>query len=349
MPIRPIRIALLLCAFVLPLAAQFGTGTILGTVTDPSKAVIAGVTITAKNNDTGEPRSFTTDSSGNYQFTALQPGPYTLSATAPAFKTTVVPNLIVRVNTEARADIVMQIGAVSESVQVMASTPLLQTNTAALGTAIDNRTILETPLNSRNFFDLVALTPGAIKAAGSSSVMDQRSIEIGGIRNTSTNANLDGVDFTIANINNPAIALSLDALDEFKVQVNFMDASYGHGAANIDLITKRGTNRYHGVVYDFVRNRAFQAGHFFRPPSGEPRFTYNQFGANIGGPIRKDKTFFFGNYEGRRRSQGDILQGIVPTPAVLAGNFSGKILKDPLTGAAFPGGVIPARSLSEID
>src|SRR5205807_258725 len=122
--------------------------------------------------------------------------------------------------------------------------------------------------------------------------------------------------------NNPAIALSLDAVDEFKVQVNFMDASYGHGAAGIDMVTKRGTNQYHGVAYDFLRNRALQAGQFFRPPAGAPRFTYNQFGFNIGGPIRKDKTFFFGNYEGRRRRTGNILQGNVPTTDMLAGNFS---------------------------
>ncbi len=338
-------------SYTISLFAQYGTGTILGTVTDPSAAVVAGATVTAKNNATDETRTFTADSSGNYQFNALQSGTYTLSATAPSFKTATVADVALRVNTQTRIDFVMQIGAVSETVQIAATAPLLQTNTAALGTAIDNRTVLELPLNARNFFDLVALTPGALKTAGSSSVMDERSIEIGGIRNTSTNAMLDGVDFSIANINNPAIALSLDAIEEFKVQVNFMDASYGHGAAGIDMITRRGTNQYHGVAYDFVRNRAFQAGQFFRPPRGNPRFTYNQFGVNVGGPIRKDKTFFFGNYEGRRRRTGVILQGTVPTAEMLAGDFSGtgKTIRDPFNNnQPFAGNVIPKNRFNPI-
>ncbi|MEO8127543.1 MAG: TonB-dependent receptor [Bryobacteraceae bacterium] len=331
--------------------SQYGTGTILGTVTDPSGAVVAGAQVAAKKLDTDETRTLTTDETGNYQFNALPPGTYSLTASAPAFKTGVVSNLVLRVNTQTRADFSMQIGSTSDTVKVTASAPLLQTNTAALGTAIDNRTVLELPLNARNFFDLVALTPGALKTVGGSSVMDQRSIEIGGIRNTSTNAMLDGVDFSVANINNPAIALSLDALEEFKVQVNFMDASYGHGAAGIDMVTKRGTNQFHGVAYDFVRNRALQAGQFFRPAAGAPRFTYNQFGFNIGGPIKKDKTFFFGNYEGRRRITGVILQGNVPTTEMLSGNFSAlpKQIKDPFNNnQPFPNNIIPPSRFDAI-
>lgn len=186
-------------------------------------------------------------------------------------------------------------------------------------TVIDARTMIELPLNSRNFFDLAALTPGSIRVASGSSVMDQRSIEIGSVRNTSTNATLDGVDFSVANVNNPAIALSLDAVQEFKVQTNFMDASYGYGAAGIDMISKRGTNSFHGVLYDFVRNRAFQAGQFFRPPAGAQRFTYNQFGGSAGGKIIRDKLFYFGNYECRRRRTGNILQGLIPTVETQAG------------------------------
>src|SRR5438034_1296750 len=150
---------------------------------------------------------------------------------------------------------------------------ILGTITDPTGTVIDNRTMLELPLNARNFFDLAALTPGALRTVGTSSVMDSRSIDIGGIRNTSTGANLDGMDFTVVNQNNPAIALSLDALSEFKVVANFMDAAYGHGAAFIDMVTKSGTNRFHGVAYDFVRKGAFQAAQFCRPAAGPPRFT----------------------------------------------------------------------------
>ncbi|MEO7142082.1 MAG: carboxypeptidase-like regulatory domain-containing protein, partial [Bryobacteraceae bacterium] len=305
---------LLLSISATELSAQYGFGTILGSVKDTSGGAVAGAKLSVRNEGTGDVRTLTTGDSGDFRFNAMQPGTYRVTAAAPSFKTSETSNLIVTVNTETRADFVMQIGAVTETLQVSAEVPLLQTDTAALGTAITNRTVLELPLNARNFFDLVALTPGAVKVAGGSSVMDGRSIQIGGIRNSSTDTLLDGADFTVANVFNPAIALSLDALQEFKVQVNFMDASYGHGASSIELVTKSGTNQFHGVAYDFDRNRAFQAGQFFRPKNGPPRFTYNQFGFNLGGPIRKDKTFFFANYEGRRDSTGDILQGLIPTP-----------------------------------
>ena len=273
------------------------------------------------------------------------------TVTANSFKQARVDNLVLRVNSQLRADVGLQVGTVSESIDVEATAPLIQTNTAAVGTVVDNRTVRELPFNNRNFYDLVALTPGVVKVRGASSVMDERSAEIGGVRNTSTNAMLDGVDFSVANINNPAIALSLDMIEEFKVQLNFMDASYGHGAAGIDIVSKRGTNGFHGVVYEFLRNRALQAGQFFRPPAGAPRFTFNQFGASAGGKILKDKTFFFANYEGRRRVTGVILQGLVPTEAMKQGDFngSGKTVRDPLNNnQPFPGNVIPRQRFDSI-
>lgn len=323
---------------------QYGGGTLLGTITDPTGGVVPGAKVVAVNLATNETREFTSDETGSYQFNALPSGTYRLTVTAASFKQAVVDDLVLRVNSQLRADVALQVGAVAESVEITAATPQLQTNTAVVGTVIDNRTVKELPFNNRNFYDLIALTPGVIKVRGTSSVMDERSAEIGGVRNTATNAMLDGVDFSVANINNPAIALSLDMIEEFKVQMNFMDASYGHGAAGIDMVSKRGTNQFHGVVYDFVRNRAFQAGQFFRPPTGAPRFTFNQFGGSAGGRIIKDKLFVFGNYEGRRRVTGVILQGLVPTEAMKAGDFngSGKIVRDPANGnAPFPGNVIP--------
>ncbi|MBM3737440.1 MAG: TonB-dependent receptor [Acidobacteria bacterium] len=336
--------------------SQYGRGVILGTVSDSSGAVLPGVKVTARNTATNETREFTTDSQGNYQFTALIAGRYTVSASGSQFKTATVPDIELRVNSQVRADVVMQLGVVSETVSVQATTPQLQTNTAVMGTVIDTRTMIELPLNSRNFYDLAALTPGAVKVRGGSSVMDERSIEIGGVRNTSTNAMLDGVDFSIGNVNNPAIALSLDTIQEFKVQTNFMDASYGYGAAGIDMVSRRGANDFHGVVYDYVRNRAFQAGQFFRPLRGAPRFSYNQFGAAAGGKIRKDKTFYFGSWEARRRRTGNILQGFVPTPVMRQGDFngSGKTVVDPFNRNAagqaipFPDNRIPQARFSRI-
>ncbi|MBI3679448.1 MAG: carboxypeptidase regulatory-like domain-containing protein [Acidobacteria bacterium] len=334
-----------------PVAAQYGGGTLLGTVTDPSGAVVPGAKVVAKNTATNETREFTTDAAGNYQFNAMPSGAYIITVTCASFKSVTVPDLVLRVNSQLRADVTMQLGAVAETVEVAATTPQLQTNTAAIGTVVDNRTVLELPFNARNFFDLIALTPGVVKTRGASSVMDERSAEIGGIRNTSTNAMLDGVDFSVANINNPAIALSLDTIAEFKVQMNFMDASYGHGAAGIDLVTRRGGNEFHGVAYDFIRNRAFQAGQFFRPPQGAPRFSYNQFGASAGGPIIKNRTFVYGNYEGRRRRTGIILQGLIPNEEMKRGDFttSGKTVRDPANNnTPFPGNAVPRNRWDRI-
>ncbi len=350
------QVAIFLLLSTASLYAQYGRGTILGTVTDSSGAVVPGVKVTARSLATNETRTFTTDDAGNYQFNALLSGRYDISASGGQFKTAAANNVELRVNSQARVDIVMQLGVVSETVSVQSTVPQLQTNTAAMGTVIDNRTMIELPLNARNFYDLVALTPGAVKVRGGSSVMDERSAEIGGVRNTSTNATLDGVDFSVANINNPAIALSLDALEEFKVQTNFMDASYGYGAAGIEMVSKRGSNGFHGVVYDYVRNRAFQASPFFRPASGRtPSFTYNQFGANGGGKIRKDKTFFFGNYEGRRRRTGTVQLGLTPTPAMKNGDFSAVpnkptvVVRDPSNGRTpFPGNQIPKARFNSI-
>lgn len=326
------------------LEAQYGSGVLLGVVTDPSGAVVPGARVSVRNAATNERREFISDESGGFRFPALPAGIYEVVVTAPAFKQARLDNVVLRVNSELRLDVTLEVGGTAESIQVTAATPHLQTSTAAIGTVIDNRTVLELPFNQRNFYDLIALTPGVVKVRGASSVMDERSAEIGGIRNTSTNVNYDGVDFSVANINNPAIALSLDVIEEFKVQMNFMDASYGHGAAGIDLVSRRGSNAFHGVAYEFHRDRALQAGQFFRPAQGAPRFTFNQFGASAGGRIKKDKTFFFGNYEGRRRVTGVILQGLVPTEAMKAGDFSavGRVLRDPLNqNAPFPGNGIP--------
>ncbi len=348
---QSLSLAVALFAYSLNLSAQYGTGTILGSVTDPSGAPISGLKVTVKNLDTNETRDFMTDSAGDYRFTALPVGQYSISAAAASFKTATVESAALQVNTQLRVDIIMQLGSVAEKIQVTAQTPQLQTDTATLGTSIDKRTMLELPLNSRNFYDLMALSPAVIRVFGASAVMDNRTASLGGSRSTSVGANLDGVDFTIGNVSNPAIALSLDAIEEFKVQLNFVDASYGHGVANIDMIIRRGTNAFHGVVYDFVRNRAFQAGQFFRPPRGAPRFSYNQFGVSAGGAIVKNKTFYFGNYEGRRRRTGTIQQSLVPTSEMQQGDFSalGRVIRDPSSNnEPFPGNIISSTRFDGI-
>jgi hypothetical protein len=335
---------LALTAAVFTAWAQFDTGTILGTVTDPSGAAIPHAKVTAREVTTDEVRTFETDLSGGYRFNALPRGTYRIDVNAPGFAASQVDRVTLGVTSQVRVDFAMQVGQATQTVEVAANAQQLQTNTATVGTVIPNTFVAELPYNGRNLFDVVSLSPGVVKVTGSSSVLNSQSVEISGVRNTSTNTLLDGVDFTVMNVNSPAVALSLDTIEEFKVQMNFMDASYGHGAAGIEMVSKRGTNSFHGAAYDFLRNRALQAGNFFRPATGNPRFTYNQFGVAVGGPIRKDKTFIFGNYEGKRDSTGDIYQGLVPDNLMKTGNFTdaGVTIKDPLNGnAPFPGDIIP--------
>ncbi len=285
------RVATLVLLAAIALFGQYGTGTLIGTVTDLSGAAVPGASITLTNVKTNAKRAFVADDEGSYQFPALPSGVYRLTAQAPAFKTSTIPELILQVNSQVRADVVLEVGAVQQEIQVTAVAPQLQAGTAMVGTVISSKTILELPLNRRSFFDLVALSPATVKTlTGGAHVNEGRSIEIGGGRTSSTNYMLDGVDFSAVNVNDAVIALSLDVVEEFKVRMNFMDASYGHGAAGIEMISKTGSNSLHGVLYEFVRNREFQAGQFFRPAAGAPRFTYNQFGTGIGGPIRKDRT-----------------------------------------------------------
>ena len=333
-----------LIAVVFAAWSQFDTGTILGTVTDSTGAAFPHAKVTARETGTNEERTFVTDSSGDYRFNALPRGTYRIAASAPGFASAEVDHVTLGVTSQVRVDFKMEVGQTSQTVEVTANAQQLQTNTATLGTVIPNTFVVELPFNGRNLFDVVSLSPGVVKVVGGSSVNNSQTVEIAGVRNTSTSTLFDGVDFTVVNINSPAVALSLDTVEEFKIQMNFMDASYGHGAAGIEIVSKRGTNQFHGVAYDFLRNRALQAGQFFRPPRGNPRFTYNQFGAAAGGPIRKNRTFIFGNYEGRRDSTGDIYQGFIPDNAMKTGDFTdtGTAVRDPLNNnQPFPNDIIP--------
>ncbi len=330
--------------------AQYGDGVVLGTVTDPSGAVVPNVAVTLTSHQTGESRQLTTGTSGDFRFNSVPAGTYMVTAKAPSFSTTTVDPVTVTVDMETRTDIAMKVGSVTQTVNVTGAAPLLQTDTAAIGSAIEQRTMLELPLSGRDFFSLVALIPGATKVPGGSSVMDGLSVQIGGVRNTSTNTTFNGVDFTVQNVFNPAVGLSLDMLQEFHVEENFMDATYGHGASLLELVSKSGTNRIHGVVYDFDRNRVFDADHFFRSLK-EPRLSYNEFGVDFGGPIKKDKLFYFLNYQGRRDSTGDLLLGNVPTAAEWGGNFQGTSITvtDPANGnAPFPNDVIPSTRFDPV-
>ncbi len=372
-----------LCAAVLILVsnsnAQTATAELSGTVTDPGGAVVADAKVTATNRETNFSREVTTDASGNYNFTLLPPGYYNVSIEASGFRRAVQNNFELRVNQRAELNVQLQLGQVSEAVEVQAVAPLLESQSASLGTTVSTQLTQELPLNGRNFVQLATLTPG-VNGTGfsvSGTIMsgtrpdDRRpgtEIFSNGNREGSNNFLFDGVD------NNDRLTLSIvlrpgiDAIREFKVQTNLFSADQGRNSgAVVDVITKSGTNEWHGSAFEFLRNSAMDARNFFnRVGTPFPSFRYNQFGGSFGGPVRipkvyngKNRTFFFVDYEGFRRNAQSLLTLTVPTLQMRQGDFSQLPVKifDPLTttpaGSSymrtqFPGNVIPSNRFDPV-
>jgi hypothetical protein len=306
-----------------------------------------------------------TEAAGEYRFPALQAGEYSIEVTAPGFRTEKIRVVPLQVNQVARVNVRVTPGSVNESVQVEAAVPLLNTETAALGEVINTRRILELPLNGRQFLELALLVPGVTGGnggpqSGSSSLFQRpgqnASLSVSGGRAQNNNYLLDGTTNTDGNVNTYVISPSVDAIQEFKVETGNYSAEFGRSSSGqINIITKSGTNEFHGSIYHFLRNDAFDARPFNNP--GElPAFRFNQFGATVGGPIRRDSTFFFLNFEGLRRVQGQSRIQSVPVSAQRLGDFSGGTpIYDPgttrpdpsdptgrrLIRDQFPGNVIP--------
>jgi Carboxypeptidase regulatory-like domain/TonB dependent receptor len=355
-------------------------GSIAGTATDTSGAVIGEVNVTLTNLDTKEARSVPTNSSGNYAFPNLLPGRYSLSAEKPGFKKLVREPIVVQIESGLKVDLALEVGELSQTIEVTAAAPLLQTATSSLGQVVEQRTVTELPLNGRNPLALVGLTAGVVPqgqpSAGNSSLGNQvganpfaaGDFQIGGGQAGQSQILIDGVPTNGAYLNVVTLIPTQDAVEEFKVQTNNLGPEYGRFAGGvINLSTKSGTNEFHGSAYEFLRNKLLNANGFFSNAGGteRPAFTQNQFGGNVGGPIKKDKLFFFFGYEGFRLRKGSTLTTWVPTADERAGNFSqigstgtGSVLPiyDAMTSAnctsgggacraPFAGNIIPAGRL----
>lgn len=358
-------------------------GDISGEVRDPSGAVIGGVTVTLTNVGTNATRTTETNDQGIYTFPALQPGAYTLKAEKSGFKSFTRTGVNVEVQLSARINIEMQVGAVSESIEVSAQATLLQSENATVGTVIDNKRILELPLAGRNAFNLVALAPNVsfgFPSAGQANsrqggVRSEQSISVGGQRAQYNRYTLDGVENTDPNFNTFVVLPSVDALQEFKVQSGIYPAEFGRGATQINMSTKPGSNEYHGTLFYFLRNDKLDAKNYAftaaRPPK-DP-FKWNQFGFTLGGPVSipkvldgKNRFFFMTNYEWFRQRRNVQSVFSVPTAEMQGGNFTDVVntpntalrttgIYDPRTRVAgsnvaqlFPGNVIPASRLHPI-
>jgi hypothetical protein len=325
------------------------SGTILGTVQDPSAGIISGAKVTATNKATGQSRSTTTDGQGNFVLSAMPIGTYTVSSSAAGFKQSVVANLILQVDQQARVDFSLEVGDTATSVDVLTTVPLLNTDASAVGQVVENKKIVDLPLNGRNFTQLAALTPGALttQVTGQAGPLTgSTKVQIAGGQSSKTEFLIDGISSQEQGLDGVQFVPSVDAIDEFKVQSNSFAAEYGRGTAVVNATIKAGTNDYHGVLFHFLRNEKLDARNFFAPSKGA--YKQNQFGGTLGGPIIRNKLFFFGNYEGNKIRRGLTRNTLVPLGAYRAGDFSSlsTVIRNPITREPFPNNQIPASLIS---
>lgn len=305
-------------------AQATSTAQIQGTVRDASGAVVGGVEIKVTQTDSGATRSATSGADGGYVLANLPTGPYTLEATAVGFARFVQTGIVLQVSTAPTVDIGLRIGAVTESVQVEANTTLVETQTTSIGAVIESRRIMELPLNGRQATELIAIAGGAVPqgAASSRAMQGGQAFSIAGGQSFGVAYLLDGALHTNSfdNLNLPFPFP--DALQEFKVETSAQGAQNGsHAGATVNALVKSGTNSWHGDLFEFVRNYKFNARNIFA--TRRESLKRNQFGGVIGGPIMKNKLFFFGGYQGTRtRSDPSDNTSFVPTARMLAGDFS---------------------------
>src|SRR4051812_27617842 len=336
------------------LYGQFESGTILGTVRDASGGSVPNATVTLEGVRTGLSFQTKTDNDGSYQFVNQRLGTYRVRAEAQGFQTATAENFDLNVNARQRVDLTLQVGSTTQNVTVEAAAALLETDTSSRGQLINPKQIVGLPLNGRSYADLTLLVPGVARSPlqNQSDTNRDASYNVNGMRSELNNFLLDGVDnnaYGTSNqgFSNQVIQPNPDALAEFRTETNNYSAEYGRSAgAVINASIKSGTNQFHGELWEFNRNTIFNATGFFKPVTGKkPAFNQNQFGGAFGGRIKKDKAFFFADYEGFRRVAHPVQFATVPTAAQKAG-ILGVPVRNPLTDARYPNGLVPASAIT---
>src|SRR5215813_10305087 len=359
-----LSIALAILMVGLPAYAQQATARLLGNILDPSAAAIGGATITVTNTATSQQRTVQSSAAGEYSIPLLPIGEYNMRVDAPGFPPKSLQGIVLRVDQEARVDVTMSLGSTNETITVQAESPLLVTDSSSVGQVVENKAIVNMPLNGRAFWQLAQLTPGAVFTPGGSDITaggqgiraTRIGLRISGSSRLAGGWFLDGFDITEYELGATSITASTDALEEFKVQAGGMSAEYALPSV-INAALKSGTNQFHGSLYEFLRNEKLEARNFFA--NTKTPLKRNQFGATLGGPIKRNHTFFFADYEGGRTRQGTTFNNVVPSARELNADFGeGRAIFDPRTTREnpsvagqflrdpFPGNSIPSNRLS---
>jgi len=340
------------------------TARIAGRVTDRTGAVVPGASVTVTNSETGAERKVAANEEGYYAAPLLLPGEYRVTVEHAGFKPITRAGVTLDVDQRAELDFVLEVGGLSERVEVTAAASQLNTVEGSQGQVIENRRVVDLPLNGRNYDELALLSAGAVQPLAGARYAG---FSAGGMRDTQNSFLLDGVD------NNPVelagaqrrsemVQPSVDAIQEFKVQTNAFAAEYGRAmGAVVNLTTKSGTNNLHGAAFEFLRNEKLDAKNFFDPPGPKPPFKRNQYGFAVGGPLYipkvvngRNKAFFFTDYEGTKIRVTSTNTSTLPTLGMRKGDFSDLLAQrnlaiiDPTTGSAFPGNVIPASRIDPV-
>jgi hypothetical protein len=339
-----------------PLYAQSGAGSMTGVITDQSGAAIPTATVTVRDEATGFVRTTTGNDTGNYNLPGLRPASYDVVVECQGFRRYSQKAFQVQVSQAARLDIQLEVGEVAQEIEVSGTAQLLHTENATVGAAIGTKEITDLPLNGRNFVQLALLVPGV--NTGQPGAGSGGGISIGGARSEQNAFQLDGVSNSDQWDNNIVFRPNIDSIQEFKIEVSNYAAEFGTGAGGqINVVTKSGTNQYHGSLYEFLRNNAAQSNNFFqrdpnfRDKNGRfvaPPFNQNQFGGSLGGPVMHNRTFYWVDYEGLRRVRGQTGLKTVPNAALKAGDFSSnlgnQIGTDALGRAVFANEIFDPRS-----
>jgi len=337
----------------LSLYAQSTRGSIGGQVTDAAKKPVSGASVTLVQQETNQKRTVITGPQGEFLATLLAPGVYSLEVDAPGYRRH-VQELILDLNQEIRVEVPLLPGKTTEQVNVTGTRSLLRTESAAVGGVIDNREVQGLPLDGRDFYALSLLLPGVVPAAEGSaaSVRGSFAININGAREDANNFLLDGVYNGDPKLNGTAVTPPVDGIREFEILSSTYDASFGrNGGGQVSVVLRSGGNQFHGTAYEFFRNAVFDARNYFAPSlEPAPQDQRNQFGGSLGGPVVRNRTFFFVDYQGTRDNTGITQVTNVPTLAERNGDFSQSslIAIDPLTGQPFANNQIPAAYIDPV-